>query len=311
MLFRLPVIVASLLVASALHAEDMGSATPIIITNQGAAAEAALAAPDSTPPVEIREEQPYRLSTFGRDTGKVGWEVGGIAAAMTATRFKDITKGGASFRFKEEGFFGKDTQSLGMDKLHHAWKTYVIADVLQGLIEERTGDRRSAAYSAAAISFGLLAYGEVLDGFTRRTGFSNEDMVAHAAGAGFALARNAIPGLRQKLDFREQINPSGFGKDLRLVDQLGERKFLFAAQLSGWERFEDTPWRFLEFHAGYYARGFTDAQRARGDPLRRKLFIGIGFNVQQLFKRKPKSLVQRVARGAFDYIQLPYTAIHN
>lgn len=309
--FRLPVIVMSLVAAlpvSALHAENIDTANPIIVTNQGAAAATETMASDA-PAVETRDRQPYRLSTLGRDTGKVGWEVGGLVAAMTATRFKDITKGGASFRFKDEGFFGKNTQSLGMDKLHHAWKTYVIADVLQGIIEKRTGETRSAAYSAAAISFGLLAYGEVLDGFTERTGFSNEDMVAHAAGAGFALARNAIPGLRQKLDFREQINPSGLGKDLRLVDQLGERKFLFAMQLSGWKRLEDTPWRFVELHAGYFARGFTDAQRARGDPLRRRLYVGIGFNVQQLFARKPKSFVGRVARGAFDYIQLPYTSI--
>lgn len=270
------------------------------------------AEPDPVPvTIASDDDRPYSLSRFGDDAGEVGWEMAGIVAAVTATRFKDVTKGGAPFRFKKEGFFGKNTESLGMDKLHHAWKTYVMADVLQGIIEKRTGDNKSAAYSAALLSLGVMTYAEVLDGFTRRTGFSKEDFVIHFAGAGFALTRNAVPGLRQKLDFRTQINPSGLGKDLRLVDQLGERRFLFAAQLSGWKKFEDTPWRFVELHGGYYARGFTDAQRARGDPLRRRLYVGVGFNVQQLFERKPKSFVGRVARGAFDYIQLPYTSVNN
>lgn len=272
--------------------------------------------PPTYGPLEITEpastalHQPYSLKSFGRDAGTVKWELAGVVAAVTATRFKDITKGGGDFRFKSEGFFGKNTTSLGMDKLHHAWKTYVLADVLQGLIEARTGDNRSAAFTGAALGVGVMTYAEVLDGFTKRTGFSNEDFAIHFAGAGFALVRNAVPGLRQKLDFRTQIDPSGFGKDLRLVDQLAERRFLFAAQLSGWKRFEDTPWRFVELHAGYFARGFTDAERARGEPLKRRLYVGVGFNVQQLFARKPKSFVGRVARGAFDYIQLPYTSVN-
>jgi hypothetical protein len=308
---RMPVFLPLVLAVAAPNAAQAQAeqANPIITAPFTAdaderAAPAAITSGDDVRPVD-------RDWRFGRDLSKVGWETAGIAALMTATRIKDVTNGGAPFRFKNEGFFGRNTESLGMDKLHHGWKTYVIADVLQGLIEERTGERRNAAYSAAAISFGLLAYGEVLDGFTKRTGFSNEDMVAHAAGAGFALVRNAVPGLRQKLDFREQINPSGFGKDLRLVDQLGERKFLFAVQLSGWKRLENTPWRFVELHAGYYGRGFTDAQRARGDPLKRRLFVGIGFNVQALFARKPKGFVERVARGAFDYVQPPYVSINS
>lgn len=305
--FRLPVILLALIAFSPVHAEEVDPAA--IVITAAALADAEVEAPSIG--TEDPSRQPDREWRFGRDAGTVGWETAGLVAAMTATRVKDVTKGGGPFRFKNEGYFGRGTESLGMDKLHHGWKTYVIADVLQGIIEKRTGERRNAAYSAAAISFGLLAYGEVLDGFTRRTGFSNQDMVAHAAGAGFALVRNAVPGLRQKLDFREQINPAGLGKDLRLVDQLGERKFLFAAQLSGWKSLEDTPWRFVELHAGYYGRGFTDAQRARGDPLKRRLFVGVGFNVQALFARKPSGFVERTARGALDYVQLPHVSLNS
>jgi hypothetical protein len=255
--------------------------------------------------------EPYRLRTFGKQAASVGWELAGITAAITATRVKDVTKGGASFRFKDEGWFGRDTESLGMDKLHHAWKTYVLTDVLQSMIENRTGDRKGAAYTSALLGLGVMTYAEVLDGFTARTGFSNEDTVVHVAGAALSVVRNAVPGLREKIDFRMQFKPAARGDDLRLVNQLAQRKYLIATQLSGFKTLERTPWRFVELHAGYYARGFTEVERARGDPLRRKIFVGVGLNIQQLFARNPRSRVERLAKGAFDYVQLPYTSVHN
>jgi hypothetical protein len=255
--------------------------------------------------------EPYRLRTFGKQTASVGWELAGIAAAMTATRVKDVTKGGAPFRFKDEGWFGHDTESLGMDKLHHAWKTYVLTDVLQSMIENRTGDRTGAAYTGALLGLGVMTYAEVLDGFTARTGFSNQDTVVHIAGAGLSVVRNAVPGLRDKIDFRMQFKPAARGDDLRLVNQLAQRKYLVATQLSGFKKLERTPWRFVELQFGYYARGFTEVERARGDPLRRKIFVGVGLNIQQLFARNPRSRIERLAKGAFDYVQLPYTSVRN
>lgn len=264
----------------------------------------------ATEPAETIRE-PYRLPTFGRQAGAVGWELAAITAAVTATRVKDVTKGGSHFHFKSEGWFGRNTETLGMDKMHHGWKSYFMTDILQTLIEERTGDRRGAAYTSALLGLGVMAYAEVLDEFTARTGFSNEDMAIHVAGAGLSLVRNIVPGLREKIDFRMEMKPTGKGDDLHLINQLAQRKYLLAAQLSGFRALEESPWRFVELHVGYYGRGFTEIERARGDPLRRKLFVGIGFNVQQLFSARPGSRVERIAKGAFDYIQLPYTSLRN
>jgi hypothetical protein len=66
--------------------------------------------------------------------------------------------------------------------------------------------------------------------------------------------------------------------------------------------------RFVELQTGYYARGIFSANRALGEMPRRHIFFGIGFNVQQLFANKPRSKVERWAKGAFDYLQVPYTA---
>jgi Predicted periplasmic lipoprotein (DUF2279) len=254
--------------------------------------------------------EPYSLRHLGRQTKSVGWELAGVTAAVTATRVKDFTKGGASFRFRNEGWFGRNTKSLGMDKMHHAWKTYVLTDVFQSMIERRTGDAKSAAISGAVIGLGVMTYAEVLDGFTARTGFSNEDMAVHVAGAGLSMIRNAVPGMRGKIDYRMEVQPEGFGKALQLDEQLAQRKYLVAVQLSGFRRYEQSPLRFAELHFGYFGRGFTADEKARGEPLRRRLYAGIGFNVQQLFARKPKSRVEKLAKGVLDYVQLPYTSLH-
>ncbi len=253
--------------------------------------------------------EPYRLRTFLRQSSSVKWELVALGTMITATRFKDFTTGGSGFHFKHEGWFGRDTSSLGMDKLHHAWKTYVFADILQTIIQRRAGNHRNAAFTSTALSLTVMTYAEVLDGFTGRTGFSNEDMIAHAAGAALSLTRNFVPGLRGKVDFRMEINPASLGDDLRLIDQLAERRYLLAWQLAGFRRFENSPLRFVEVHLGYYGRGFTDTARARGDPLRRRLYVGLGFNLQQLFPLQPRSRLVRMARGSLDYLQAPYTSV--
>lgn len=261
-------------------------------------------------PFAVPDPEPYRLSTFARQTKTVRWEVLGVAAAMAATRMKDITKGGSKFHFKNEGYFGKGTETLGMDKMHHAYKTTVIADVLDGLISKRMGSGRGAGTTSAILSLGLMTYGEILDGFTARTGFSNQDMVIHFAGAGIALLRNRVPGMRDKLDFRMHMIPTFSGEGLRLADQLDKRKYLLAGQLGGFKRWEDTPLKYVEVHLGYYGRGFTERDRLAGAPLKRRVFVGLGFNMQALFPKRPATRLGRLAKGTLDYIQVPYTLIN-
>jgi hypothetical protein len=280
------------------------SADALMVTSSG---------PDMNPPESLPvppPAEPYRLSTFSRQAKSVRWEVLAAASAITATRLADVTTGGSGFHFKNEGWFGKSTYSLGMDKMHHAWKTYVITDVMESIIRRRTGEKAGAAKTGAIISLGLLTYGEIMDGFTARTGFSNQDMTVHLAGAGLSLLRNTVPGLRDKLDFRMEFKPTFGAEGLHLVDQLEKRKYFVSAQLSGFKGTRDTPWRFLELHMGYYARGFSDRSKLAGEPQKRRVFLGLGFNVQALFSRQPKSRIERYAKGMLDYVQIPYTLVN-
>lgn len=259
--------------------------------------------------IELPREK-YELTHLVRDTKAVTWPLIGLGAAITATRIGTLVSHPSGFSLRHEGWFGRNTQSLGMDKLHHGFKTYVIADVLQGIIAKKTGDRRSAAYTGALLGLGMMTYGELFDGFSKGHGWSNEDMMIHVAGAGVALLRNGIPGMRDKLDFRMEMRPSLRNDALQLVNQLDDRKYLFALQLSGFKKLKKGPLRFAELHLGYYGRGFTETERLRGDPLRRKIFFGIGLNVQEiLFGRKSTSRSARLARGVLDYIQPPYTSV--
>ena len=268
----------------------------------------------------------YDVGLFWRQAKSIPWRFGGATAAITATGFANWKWGSASFRFDSEGWFGRDTASLGMDKLGHAYSTYVLTEFFADGIEH--GQERHRAYTGAILAMGLMTYVEVFDGFSVDHGFSPEDLAADAAGALVSVARRSIPGLREKLDFRLLYVPSrttwralsclpkphcdrdGAAVRSPVTDYSGQR-YLLAMKLSGFERFKRTPLRLLELHAGYYARGFTKEEEDRGDPLRRRLFFGVGLNVGELLFPGSRRGLRGAARSALEYLQVPYTAVHS
>ena len=152
--------------------------------------------------------------------------------------------------------------------------------------------------------------------------------MADAAGALFSIARRSVPGLRDKLDFRLLYVPSesswqalscfpkphcdSDGDTVRgpFTDYSAQR-YLLALKFSGFERLQRTPLRLLELHGGYYARGFTQEEEDRGDPLKRRLFVGVGLNVGELLFPGRRKGVAGVAKWALQYLQVPYTAAHS
>jgi hypothetical protein len=78
-------------------------------------------------------------------------------------------------------------------------------------------------------------------------------------GAGFSILRNSVPDLRETLDFfRMEYQPSGYKGFDPLADYAGQ-KYLFALKLASFEAIRESPLRFVELHAGYYTRGFTNS----------------------------------------------------
>ena len=255
--------------------------------------------------------QPYSLKAFSHQAGSVLWEVGGVAAVLSAFRIGRTIKNYSGFHFQSEGWFGRNTYSLGTDKLTHAWETYLITDFLTSSINRNAGHPSGSVITAGILAMGLITYSESFDGMQAGHGFSYEDVVADAAGAAFSIIRNSVPGLKEKLDFRIQYIPSNNVGGFHPLTDFSGQKHLLALQLSGFKELKTTPLRFVELHAGYYARGFTEKEKLRGDKLRRELFVGVGLNIKELLFGRQRSNVERVARNILDYVQVPYTAINS
>jgi hypothetical protein len=187
----------------------------------------------------------------------------------------------------------------------------VLSDIFAWTLRQKGFDPFESAASGAVTSWLVMAAIETGDGFSHY-GFSLEDMTFNTLGAAFSFFRNTVPGLREKLDFRVQYTPSSF-KNFSGNGDYSKKKFLFALKLAGFDQFKDTPWRFVELHAGYFARGFSDSERALGRPLERHLYVGIGLNLSEILFSAPMvrgTWAGQAARGVLEYVQVPYTAIN-
>lgn len=251
-----------------------------------------------------------RYRTFGGRVGAVKWETIGIAALLTATNIEKVIDDPQSFRFQDEGLFGKDTGTLGVDKLAHAYNTYLISEILYMRMERKTGGGTPSAVTAAVLGSGLQIYAELFDAFHAGSGFSVGDVAFNMGGAAFSVLRNSVPGVKSKLDFRIMIVPNDDFYTPRGKKHFEQQHFLFALKLSGFEKLRNSPLRFLELHAGYRAKDFTIPDRLAGITPQRLPFLGVGFNFSELFFNKRKGWLSKAARTGLQYYQIPYTAVH-
>ncbi|MAF30163.1 MAG: hypothetical protein CL820_03470 [Croceicoccus sp.] len=213
------------------------------------------------------------------------------------------------FHFKDEGWFGKDTQSLGMDKLTHAFNTYLIAELLHYRIHRNTNGSEGDAVTAAVLASGLMAVNEISDAIEPDSGYSMQDIIMNVAGAAFSALRNTTPGMKEKLAFKLEIVPND-----QIYSHVGKKhyeqqRFMMSVKGAGFEDVRETPLRYLDLQVGYYASDFLNSDREQGIIPKRHLFVGVGLNVGELLFSNSSSRVGRAARSALDYIQLPYTSV--
>lgn len=297
---------ASAILASAL-VEDLVQGPPAPMPSQDRAAGAP-ALPTALADDRLAGADRPHLS-FGQRVGAVKWEAGSLFAYMTVTQVA-VTKGTRSFHFQNEGWFGKDTTNLGIDKLTHAFNSYMLAELLHWRISQKTGNAHGSAATAAVLASGLMIYSEIFDAHKKTSGFSVQDVLSNSAGAAFSVVRNTVPGLKEKLDFRLLLVPNSDIFTFKGKRHYEQQRYLLALQLAGFDKLRDGPLRFVELHAGYRATGFTAPQQERGERLRRSVFVGVGLNLNELFFRNTRSGVGHVASQTLNYLQLPYTAAH-
>lgn len=199
---------------------------------------------------------------------------------------------------ESEGWFGNDTESGGADKIGHAYSTYAFSHALGYLYEYWGFDQKNAALYGTLSSYAIMTYMELGDAFSD-FGTSYEDLIANTVGAvlGYVLFKN--DDLSSKIDFRWEYNWRFSDPDI--VTDYENSKYLLALKLNGFEVTQNSWWRHLEFHLGYYTRNFDSV----GGDKERNLYVGIGLNLTDLLYRNSWKKTGTVLR----YIQLPYTSI--
>jgi hypothetical protein len=125
----------------------------------------------------------YSLGQLGDHLYSVRWELAAVGAGLAAAGLRDWDWGnGSEFQTIEEEWFAKNTRHGGMDKIGHAFSTYVIADILTDRIRANASNPVGAPITGALVAFGIMGLGETLDGFTGRHRFSREDIIANGVG---------------------------------------------------------------------------------------------------------------------------------
>jgi hypothetical protein len=204
----------------------------------------------------------------------------------------------ASPNFQSEDWFGRNTQSGGADKLGHAYTSHLLTHVLATRYSAWGYERERAGLYGALSAIGVQSFMEVGDSFTAEYGFSYEDFVANIVGGLTGYFTWQYPALGRTLDFRVEYKPKFDQADF--FTDYEHQKYLLAFKLSGFRSLRNGPLRFIELHAGYYARDFEDRVVVTN---RRQIYGGIGLNLSE------------VARAAgwdrtatfLNFYQVPYT----
>lgn len=222
-----------------------------------------------------------------------------LIGAITAWGFAFWDYGDRSPYMDNEGWFGRNTKEGGMDKLGHAYLTYVYTNGFAALYERWGYESEKAARYGALSGLGVQTFMELGDSFSSY-GLSYEDLLMNVVGSGFGYLSLRYPELSRKLDFRLEFTPPFNQVDV--FTDYEAQKYLLALKLDGFDAFEHSPLRYFELHLGYYARGYSDPPPALTE---RNVYIGIGINLTRLFRERGWNKTATVLR----FLQLPYTSI--
>ena len=103
-----------------------------------------------------------------------------------------------------------------------------------------------------------------------------------------------VVGLREKLDFRLEYLTSSEYHDWGPVTDYDGQRYLVAVKLSGFEKLDQTPLRFVELQAGYYTEGYTDETRKAGVEPTRNPYLAVGLNLNELLGEAPAVLAHQL-----------------
>ncbi len=248
--------------------------------------------------------------SFGSQVGSIKTELLLFAAYFSMQSGKKLFRETTSFHFHDEGWFGKNTGSLGLDKMLHAFDTYLIAEILHMRLHKNTNASEGDAVTAAILASTLMALNEISDGIEPDSGYSMQDITMNTAGALFSVLRNTVPGMREKVSFKVEIVPNDDFYSYRGKKHYEQQRYLFSLKGRGFKALDETPFHYLDLQVGYYGSDFLKEDIAAGLEPKRHVFVGVGLNLGEILFGKTKKT--GFAKGAdlfLDYMQLPYTSL--
>jgi len=207
--------------------------------------------------------------------------------------------GSADFHSADEGWFEQDSKYGGADKLGHFWATYAFSDALTGLYKHWGYDSRTANTYAALSSWTVQAFMELADATSESQGFSWEDMVMNTLGALTSVMMERYPSLDDKIDFRVEYV---FNEDVNgIFDDYDNHYYSMVLKLEGFDSIENSFLQYLEFHGGYYTRGYDNDEEDN----ERSLYAGVSLNFSRFFRENG----WRKTGKTLEYLQVPYTVL--
>ncbi|MBU1568570.1 MAG: YfiM family protein [Proteobacteria bacterium] len=199
----------------------------------------------------------------------------------------------------DEGWFEKDSKYGGADKVGHFWSTFAFSDALTGLYKSWGYSSDKANTYAALSAWTVQAAMEIGDATSKSQGFSYEDMVVNTLGALTSVLMENYPELDRKIDFRVEyvFNVAVNG----IFDDYSNQYYSMVLKLDGFDVCQDSFLKYLELSAGYYSRGYGEADEEDT----RSFYGGISFNFSRLLLENGWEKTGKT----LEYIQLPYTVL--
>jgi hypothetical protein len=227
----------------------------------------------------------------------------GIGAAVLGWGFANWDYGSGGPRFQNEGWFDRETDEGGADKLGHFYTSYLFSHLFAGQYERWDFDKDQAIRLGALSSLAVTGLIEVGDAFSDY-GFSYEDMIFNTLGAAAGYLLWSFPDLSRKIDLRVEYNPfTSGGYQFDVTTNYDRLSFLMAIKADGFDFIENPYLKYLELHIGFRARNYDDYSGRPDTDLRKQfLYVGIGLNLSKL-------LQPYLDTPIFNYLQVPYTYV--
>ncbi|MBN2342197.1 MAG: DUF2279 domain-containing protein [Deltaproteobacteria bacterium] len=210
------------------------------------------------------------------------------------------------FHFKKEHGFTRESSTGGADKTGHFFTAYIFADFLNWRLRKQGWSRRRSAIVGSSVAMGLMTWIEVGDA-TSEYGWSWEDMLADFIGVAISAGLAMSPVADELIDFRLEYWPtSSYLEGGVMAADYSGMKYMMALRMTGIKPLKRTPLRFIEWHMGFYSRGFRSFDNTRAT--NRVFYLGMGIDMREIFDLFVPKKYKRPFDVAFTYYQVPYTS---